>query len=207
MVSQQVRVWEVADPRVREVMSVVPREQFVPDRYRELAFADTDIPLPHGQVMLRPAVEGRLLQALDLEPTHTVLEIGTGSGFLTACLSRLAGSVSTVDIFKDLVQTARGRLSALKIHNVNFATNDLFEMQFTERYDAIAVTGSLPDYDDRFQDWLKPGGKLFIVVGEEPVMRAQRITRVDHRVWTTETLFETVLLPLIQHQRVEPFRF
>ena len=80
-------------------------------------------------------------------------------------------------------------------------------MQFTERYDAIAVTGSLPDYDDRFQDWLKPGGKLFIVVGEEPVMRAQRITRVDQRVWTTETLFETVLLPLIQHQRVEPFRF
>ena len=144
---------------------------------------------------------------MDLEPTHTVLEIGTGSGFLTACLSRLAGSVSTVDIFKDLVQTARGRLSALKIHNVNFATNDPFEMQFTERYDAIAVTGSLPDYDDRFQDWLKPGGKLFIVVGEEPVMRAQRITRVDQRVWTTETLFETVLLPLIQHQRVEPFRF
>ena len=207
MVSQQVRVWEVPDPRVRAVMSVIPREQFVPDRYRELAFADTGIPLPHGQVMLRPAIGGRLLQALDLEPTHTVLEIGTGSGFLTACLSRLAGSVSTVDIFEDLVQTARGRLSALKIHNVNFETNDLFEMQFTERYDAIAVTGSLPDYDDRFQDWLKPGGKLFIVVGEEPVMRAQRITRVDQRIWTTETLFETVLLPLIQHQRVEPFHF
>ena len=207
MVSQQVRVWEVADPRVREVMSVVPREQFVPDRYRELAFADTSIPLPHGQFMLRPAVEGRLLQALDLEPSHTVLEIGTGSGFLTACLSRLAGAISTVDIFEDLMQTARGRLSALKIHNVKFATDDLFEMQFTERYDAIAVTGSLPDYDDRFQDWLKPGGKLFIVVGEAPVMRAQRITRVDQRIWTTETLFETVLPPLIQRQRVEPFRF
>ncbi len=207
MVSQQVRVWEVADLRVRAVMSVIPREQFVPDRHRELAFADTSIPLPHGQVMLRPAIEGRLMQALDLEPTHTVLEIGTGSGFLTACLSRLAGSVLTVDIFEDLVQTARDRLSALKIHNVNFATDDLFEMQVTERYDAIAITGSLPYYAEQFQDWLKPGGKLFIVVGEEPVMRAQRITRVDQRIWTTETLFETVLPPLIQQQYVKRFRF
>jgi protein-L-isoaspartate(D-aspartate) O-methyltransferase len=207
MVSQQLRVWEVSDPRVRAVMSVIPREQFVPDQHRELAFADTSIPLSHGQVMLRPAIEGRLLQSLDLESTHTVLEIGTGSGFLTACLSRLAGSVLTVDIFEDLVQTARGRLSALNIHNVNLAVDDLFKMQFTERYDAIAITGSLPYYAEEFQDWLKPGGKLFIVVGEEPVMRAQRITRVDQRIWTTETLFETVLPPLIQQQYVKRFCF
>lgn len=188
-------------------MSVIPREQFVPDQHRELAFADTSIPLSHGQVMLHPAIEGRLLQSLDLESTHTVLEIGTGSGFLTACLSRLAGSVLTVDIFEDLVQTARGRLSALKIHNVNLAVDDLFKMQFTERYDAIAITGSLPYYAEEFQDWLKPGGKLFIVVGEEPVMRAQRITRVDQSIWTTETLFETVLPPLIQQQYVKRFCF
>ncbi len=207
MVAQQLRVGNVADQRVLEVMSEVPRELFVPDRYRDLAFADTSIPLPHGQFMLRPALEGLLLQALDLEPSDSVLEIGTGSGFLTACLARLAGQVLTVEIFEDLVEAARSRLSAQKVRNLKFQTGDLFEMQFTEQYDAIAVTGSLPDYDDRMGEWLKPGGKLFVVVGEAPSMRAQRITRVDQSNWTTEILFETVLLPLIQCQRVEPFRF
>ncbi len=207
MVAQQLRVGNVADQRVLEVMSEVPRELFVPDRYRELAFADTSIPLPHGQFMLRPALEGLLLQALNLEPGDSVLEIGTGSGFLTACLARLADQVLTVEIFEDLVEAARGRLSAQKIHNVKLETGDLFDMQITDHYDAIAVTGSLPDYDDRMGEWLKPGGKLFVVVGEAPSMRAQRITRVDQSNWTTEILFETVLLPLIQCQRVEPFRF
>ena len=207
MVAQQVRVGNVADRRVLEVMSEVPREQFVPERYRDLAFADTSIPLPHGQFMLRPAFEGRLLQALDLGPSDSVVEIGTGNGFLTACLSRLAGKVLSIDIFEDLVEGARGRLAAQKVHNVKLETGDLFERQFTEQYDAIAVTGSLPDYDDRMGEWLKPGGKLFVVVGEAPSMRAQRITRVDQSNWTTEILFETVLLPLIQCQRVEPFRF
>lgn len=207
MVAQQLRVGNVADQRVLEVMSEVPRELFVPKRYRDLAYADTSIPLPHGQFMLRPALEGLLLQALNLEPSDSVLEIGTGSGFLTACLARLAGQVLTVDIFEDLVEAARSRLSAQKVRNLKFQTGDLFEMQFTEQYDAIAVTGSLPDYDDRMGEWLKPGGKLFVVVGEAPSMRAQRITRVDQSNWTTEILFETVLLPLIQCQRVEPFRF
>jgi protein-L-isoaspartate(D-aspartate) O-methyltransferase len=141
------------------------------------------------------------------EPFFTTKEVGTGSGFLTACLARLAGQVLTVEIFEDLVEAARSRLSAQKVRNLKFQTGDLFEMQFTEQYDAIAVTGSLPDYDDRMGEWLKPGGKLFVVVGEAPSMRAQRITRVDQSNWTTEILFETVLLPLIQCQRVEPFRF
>ncbi len=207
MVAQQLRVGNVADQRMLEVMSEVPRELFVPERYRDLAFADTSIPLPHGQFMLRPALEGLLLQALDLEPSDSVLEIGTGSGFLTACLARLAGQVSTVDIFEDLVEAARSRLSAQKVHNLTFQTGDLFEMQFSEQYDAIAVSGSLPDYDDRLGESLKPGGKLFVVVGEAPSMQARRITRVDQSNWTTEILFETVLLPLIQCQRVEPFRF
>lgn len=207
MVAQQVRVGGVADRRVIEVMSEVPREQFVPDGYRELAFADTSIPLPHGQFMLHPALEGQLLQALDLDPGDSVLEIGTGSGFMTACLARLAREVLTVDIFEDLVEAARGQLAAQKIHNVEFETGDLFEMQFTGHYDAIAVTGSVPEYDDRMEEWLKPGGRLFVVVGQAPLMKAQRITSVDEGVCTTETLFETVLLPLIQRQRVEPFRF
>ena len=207
MVVQQVRVGHVADRRVLEIMSEVPREEFVPERYRELAFADTSIPLPHGQFMLHPALEGQLLQALDLDPGDRVLEIGTGSGFMTACLARLAREVVTVDIFEDLVEAARGKLAAQKVHNVEFETGDLFEKQFTGHYDAIAVTGSVPEYDDRMEAWLKPGGKLFVVVGQVPLMKAQRITRIDDSVCTTETLFETVLLPLIQRQRVAAFRF
>ncbi|MGD8312791.1 MAG: protein-L-isoaspartate O-methyltransferase, partial [Gammaproteobacteria bacterium] len=145
MIEQQVRPWDVLDQRVLDTMSGVPREAFVPQRYRALAFADTNIPLGHDQVMMAPKVEGRLLQALAILPEDSVLEIGTGSGYLTACLARLAGHVTSLDIMPDFTASAGGRLGEHNIANVTLETADAADgIDSGERFDAIAVTGSLP---------------------------------------------------------------
>src|SRR5262245_21653237 len=128
MLGQQLRAWEVLDDRVLRALEETPRERFVPEDYRELAFADTEIPIGHGQSMLAPKIEGRLLQALQLEPIDEVLEVGTGTGFLTAALSRLAGRVASIDIFADFVQAARVNLAADNVHNVEVATGDALSL-------------------------------------------------------------------------------
>jgi protein-L-isoaspartate(D-aspartate) O-methyltransferase len=196
MVRQQVRAWDVLDPAVLDVLARTPREAFVPSRFRSLAFADTSIPLEHGEVMMTPQVEGRLLQALALGPSDRVLEVGTGSGFLTACLAGLAGRVLSLEIHPDLSAGAARSLAAAGIGNADLKVADVFGFSPAERFDAIAVTGSVPEPWLPFREWLAVGGRLFVVVGREPVMEATLVERLGENEWSTRSLFETVLPPL-----------
>jgi protein-L-isoaspartate(D-aspartate) O-methyltransferase len=205
MLGQQLRAWEVLDDRVLRAFAETPRENFVPPEYRDLAFADTEIPLPHGQAMLAPKVEGRILQALQVEPIDEVLVVGTGTGYLTACLARLAKRVTSVDIFPDFATAAAPKLAACGIRNVELLTADALSLSYPGRFDAIAVTGSVPTLDDHFVSMLRPQGRLFIVVGREPAMEARLITLQPNGTTTTESLFETVLAPLVNAERPEPF--
>lgn len=205
MLDQQVRAWEVLDNRVLTVMRDVPRESFVPEQERELAFADTEIPLGHGQSMLPPKIDGRLLQALQLEPSDEVLEVGTGSGYLTACLARLGSHVTSVDIFPDFVASAQARLAALDVRNVDVTAADGLTLAFANRFDAIAVTGSVPALTEHFIRMLKPRGRLFIVVGRAPVMEARLVTMLPGGQWAQADLFETLLMPLLNAEQPEPF--
>ena len=205
MLGQQLRAWEVLDERVLDAVRQVRRERFVPEAYADLAFADTEIPLAHGQRMMTPSVEGRLLQALDLDPADTVLEVGTGSGFLTACLATLAGRVVSVDIFPEFTADAAGKLRRDGIHNVELRTADALALDGDERFDAIAVTGSMPELDDAFVRLLRPGGRLFLVVGRAPVMDALLIGTDLHGNRVQDTQFETVVSPLVNAERPEPF--
>lgn len=205
MLSQQLRAWEVLDERVLRVFAETPREDFVPREYHDLAFADVEIPLGHGQAMLAPKVEGRILQALQVEPIDDVLVVGTGSGYLTACIARLAKHATSVDIFPDFVTAAKSKLAAGGIRNVELKAADALTLSYPGRFDAIAVTASVPERCEHFIEMLRPQGRLFIVVGREPAMEAQLITLQPNGTTTTESLFETVLAPLINAERPEPF--
>ncbi len=205
MLGQQIRAWDVLDDRVLHVLRETPREEFVPESYRELAFADIEIPLSRGQHMMTPKVEGRLLQALQIEAVDDVLEIGTGTGFLTACLARLARSVTSVDIHEEFVAAAGRALSRQQIGNVDLASGNAFALDGKARYDAIAITGSVPQLDEFFIRMLKPGGRLFIVVGREPAMEAQVIHLTETGDWISESLFETVIAPLTGAAAPPPF--
>jgi protein-L-isoaspartate(D-aspartate) O-methyltransferase len=205
MVEQQVRPWEVLDPRVLEVMGTIRREDFVLPRHRKLAFADLALPLEHGEFMLKPVVEGRLLQALDLAPESEVLEVGTGSGFLTACLAQLARAVTSIDIHADFVERARGRLSALGMTCARIEQADVFAFDPGRTFDAIALTGAVAQVPERFLAWLKPGGRLFAVRGHSPVQEAVTIVRNDASGFGIESLFETDLPYLRGGAPVERF--
>jgi protein-L-isoaspartate(D-aspartate) O-methyltransferase len=207
MIDQQVRAWTVLDPAVLDVLSTVPREAFVPGPYESLAFADMEIPLGHGEYMMTPTVEGRLLQALELGKNDHVLEIGTGSGFLTACLATLAARVTSVDIHEDFVRGAAGKLAAAGVDNVDLRTLDATRELPGERFDAIAVTGSIETFDTRFVDALQPGGRLFVVVGVDPVMEARLVRRTGDADWKSEALFETSLGPLVHATLPPQFEF
>ena len=208
MIEQQVRPWDVLDQRVLDVMGTTPRERFVPEQYRNVAFADVEIPLNTRETMLPPRMDGRILQALDLKPTDRVLEIGTGAGYLTACLARMAALVVTVDIDEDLSRTAQRRLAGLEIENVTFRVGDASAGWTADgTFDAIAVTGALPALPEALKQQLNVGGRLFAVVGEAPAMQALLVTRVNARDWSSEVLFETVL-PVLRHAaRPQPFVF
>lgn len=208
MIEQQVRPWDVLDQHVLDTMKTIPREHFVPERYRSLAFADTNIPLGHEQVMMAPKLEGRLLQALALAPGDRILEIGTGSGYLTACLAKLAGRVHSVDIHADFVEQARSKLAQHGIANVTLEVADAASgWSSSDGFDAIAVTGSLPVLHQGFHHALKPGGRLFVIAGKPPIMQALLITRVREQEWNQESLFETALPALVNAPQPEAFKF
>jgi len=155
--------------------------------------------------MMAPSVEGKLLQALRLKPLDDVLEIGTGSGFLTACLAHLAGRVESIDIYPNFVEQAQRTLTQQGIRNTSLRCQDAFGLDTAPRYDAIAVTGSVPQLGRLFVEMLRPGGRLFVVVGRSPIMEARLVTRHAHGDWTEESLFETSLKPLIHADQPEPF--
>ena len=205
MLGQQLRAWEVLDDHVLRAFAETPRENFVPEDYRDLAFADAEIPLGRGQSMLAPKVEGRILQALKVEPIDDVLVVGTGSGYLTACLARLAKRVTSVDIIPDFVSKAEPRIAASGIRNVELNVADALTLSHRATFDAIAVTASVPELGKQFVEMLRPQGRLFIVVGRGPAMEAQLITLQPDGTTTTDSLFETVLVPLINADQPEPF--
>ena len=207
MIEQQIRPWEVLDQRVLDVMTRTPREDFAPSRYRNLAFADVAIPLGHGQVMMRPNVEGRLLQALNPKSADTILEVGTGSGYLTACLAGLGGRVVSVDIFPEFTAAAEHKLNAHGVDNVTLYSGDAAQGWGDYRYDVIALTGSLPVLPERWRQQLVIGGRLFVIIGQDPIMEALLITRLGQQEWTEESLFETQLPPLLNVEKPGRFEF
>ena len=207
MIEQQVRAWDVLDPRVLETFRKVPREAYVPVQYRFLAHADMEVPLPRGQHMLRPSVTGRLLAALNLSGGERLLEVGTGSGFVTACLRAAGGPVLSLEIVPELADMARENLGKQRVRDVEVISADALRHELKDRFDAIVLTASMPRYDTRFQEHLAVGGRLFVVVGDAPVMEARLVRRVANDAWTTESLFETVIDPLARFARPEEFVF
>jgi protein-L-isoaspartate(D-aspartate) O-methyltransferase len=208
MIHQQIQTWDVLDRKVLGLLAKVPRERFVPEPYTGLAFADTQIPVGHGERMMEPKLEARMLQALDVKSGDRVLEIGTGSGYVTACLGRLGGKVTSLEIHQDLSDTARERLQEQAVANVDLVVADAMAgIPGDGLYDVIAVTGSMPMRDRRFHRRLAVGGRLFLVVGESPVMEALLITRTGDDAWSEESLFETELAPLVNAPRPEHFDF
>lgn len=192
MVENQIRTWEVLDPRVLEVLGRLHREDFVPERFRGMAFVDVELPLGHGEVMMKPVVEGRVLQAVAIEPGQRVLEIGTGSGFLSACLAELGGRVHSVELHADLADQARRNLAGAGIAGVTIEVCDaLTDYATKEPFDCVVLTGAVFALPERVRGWVRPGGRLFAITGESPAMQALLHTRVDATHWQTESLFET----------------
>ena len=207
MIEHQVRAWDVLNERVLDTLRKVPREPFVPPQYRFLTHADMEVRLPGDQHMLRPSVVGRLLQALQLGGRERVFEVGTGSGFVTACLRAAGAAVLSIEILPELAGMARRNLATLGMRDIEVLGGDAVRYEPQGRFEAIAVTASLPVYDPRFQNQLAVGGRLFVVVGEAPVMEARLIRRVSEDAWTTESLFETVIDPLVDATRPMEFTF
>ena len=212
MIEQQVRAWDVLDERVLAAMRAVPRELFVPESQRFLAYADAEVPLPHGQHMLRPSVIGRILQALLPRPDEAALEIGAGTGFLSACLHAMVSRVRALEIFPELAQAARANLAACGLDAVDIVVADAMQSgalsePTSARYGVIAVSGSLPRYDERFEQLLQLGGRLFVVVGEPPVMEARLVRRIAEDRFQSESLFETVIDPLVNATPPPAFTF
>lgn len=207
MIQQQARAWDVLDENVLQVLDEVPREQFVPAGYASLAFADTEIPLGHGQMMLTPTITGRVLQALGLAGGESVLEVGTGSGFLTACLATLSSHVTSIDIYDDFLQGAETNLAACDIDNVDLLNMNAMRDLPDEKFDAIAITGSIESFDPRFVGALNPGGRLFVVVGTAPVMSAKLAVRTEEKNWHSTTQFETEIGALVNGALPPQFSF
>lgn len=206
MIEQQIRPWEVLDQRVLDLLNELPRENFVPQRYRKLAYADTTISLGDEQVMMPPRVEARILQGLNIQADETVLEVGTGSGYVTALLASLAEHVYSVDINAEMTRTAGEKLADHGIINVTLETGDAARgWDAHAPYDVIVITGSLPLLPNNFKQALNIGGRLLAIVGDAPAMDVVLITRVGESEWTQETLFETDLPALINAP--EPERF
>jgi protein-L-isoaspartate(D-aspartate) O-methyltransferase len=207
MIEQQVRAWDVLDMRVLDVLRRVPRELFVPEPQRYRAYADVEVPLARGQHMLRPSVAGRLLQAVLPLQAERVLEVGAGSGFITACLRSMAGKVRSLEIFPDLAETAYRNLATLGMRDVEVVEADALQGDSGTQYDVVAVTASLPLYDARFEQMLTIGGRLFVVVGEPPVMEARLVQRTAESAFATQSLFETVIDPLVNAAQPPRFAF
>ena len=208
MIEQQIRVWDVLDPVVLDLLKKVPREAFVPAQCAGLAFADLEIPIGHGESMLSPKMEGRILQALEISKNDTVLEIGTGSGYLTALLATLAKQVVSVEIIAELSETAQQRIRQQGIANVLLEIGDAANGWNTHApYDVIVFTGSLPVAPDSVQQSLTVGGRMFVVIGEAPAMQATMIRRISAHSFKRDVLFETCLPALKNAPQPQRFEF
>jgi protein-L-isoaspartate(D-aspartate) O-methyltransferase len=207
MITQQVRTGDVHDERTLETLARVPRELFVPAQWRALDYAETALPLGHGKHMLTTLLVGRILQALRVRPGEQALEVGTGSGYLSACLATLGASVQSLEIHADLAAQARANLKAAGCEAVEVTCGDGMGLTTETAYDLIVLTGSLPIYQPCFERALKYGGRLFVVVGGGPVMSARLVTRTGQAEFKANTLFETGLEPLENAPALPTFRF
>jgi protein-L-isoaspartate(D-aspartate) O-methyltransferase len=208
MIEQQIRTWEVLDQRVLDVLFRVRREDYTPEIYRALAFMDMEIPLGHGEKMLQPKQGAHMLQALELAPSDWVLEIGTGSGYMTALLASMSAHVYSVDIHEDFTHSAGAKLRQHDVTNVTLETGDAARgWDRHGPYDAIVLTGSVPILSENFKRSLKPGARLVVVLGEPPVMQAQLITCLGAAAYNTIALFETCIAPLKNAPQPERFVF
>jgi protein-L-isoaspartate(D-aspartate) O-methyltransferase len=208
MVEQQIRPWEVLDQDVLDLLYVVPREEFVPQQHRALAFSDLEIPIGEGQKMWQPKLEARVLQELNIRKTDRVLEVGTGSGYLAALMSHRAAHVVSVEISPALAAFGRANLERHGADNVTLEIGDGARGDPKRApYDAIVLTGSTPVLPASLREQLAPGGRLFAVVGEPPVMVARLVTRTAPGAYGTVELFDTVLAPLVNAERPPRFRF
>jgi len=214
MVEQQIRPWSVLDDTVLQTMGSIPRDSFVIDSLKSMAYADIEIPLEHGEAMMFPRVEGRMLQELELGIEDECLEIGTGSGYVTACMATMAKHVHSVDIHDDFLHQAGERLAENNIANVLLENKDGLTFDptgsITKQYDAIAVTGSLPEYLPLFEQLLKPGGRLFVIVGSEQTMHAMKVVRESGKngdKFVRTSLFETELTMLVGVEVESSFEF
>ena len=208
MIEQQIRPWEVLDANVLGLLEQRPRDTFVPEECRKLAYADMRIPLEGGQVMMLPREEARLLQALQVKERDAVLEVGTGSGYLTALLADLARHVTSVEILPGLSERAGRTLASLGIRNVTLEVGDARHgWPRGAPYAAIALTGSVHALDPAILEQLEVGGRLFVIVGDAPAMEARLVTRTSAQQWDTESLFETVVPSLAGAQADPHFTF
>jgi protein-L-isoaspartate(D-aspartate) O-methyltransferase len=207
MITQQIRAWDVLDERVLDAMRRTPREFFVPERYAGIAFADAAIPLRAGQHMLTPKVVGRILQSLDAAPGMRALVVGSGLGFVPACLSAMGASVRAIEIDSGLAAASRANLKRAGFGQVDVVTGDTFNLDMGKDYAVIAVCGALPLYDDRFARALAVGGKLFVIVGNEQPQEALLVTRTAESGWSSTAVFETNVDALENARRPEAFQF
>jgi protein-L-isoaspartate(D-aspartate) O-methyltransferase len=206
MVESQIRTWEVIDQGVLDLLFLVKREDFVPPQYRALAFVDMEVPLGYGEVMLPPKLEARIVQEVELKKTDTVLEVGTGSGYMTALLAHQAQHVHSIEIIAEFSHQAEHKLANLDINNVTLAVGDAARgWSKSAPYDVIVLTGSLPILPEIFLEQLKPFGRLFAVVGDAPAMQAKLISQSHPGIYNTIDLFETNILPL--RNAMQPQRF
>mgnify|MGYP000064088076 FL=1 len=194
VIEQQIRPWGGLNVRANQALSDIPRENFVPEEYLSLVFADIEIPLVGGAKMFSPKIEGRILDSLDIQGHETVLEIGTGSGYFTSVLAKLSQSVVTIELDEQLSELAQNKVKKLNLKNITFINDDALAYNFdNEQYDTIVIGCSLPNKNENFFRLLKPGGKLFMVVGAINQMQATLVQRTNENEWQSKSLFETHL--------------
>lgn len=207
MIAQQVRTADVLDERVLEAMRRVPREQFVPLAFRSLAYAECALPLGLGKHMLTPMLVGRILQALAVAGGEHVLEVGTGSGYLSACLCAMGAHVRSLELHESLAENARHNLRRANVRGAEVVQADGMLLEDSQQYDCVVLTGSLASWQDRFERALRPGGRLFAVAGQRAPMAARLVRRIDGDRFERTSLFETAIEPLENVPVPEPFRF
>lgn len=207
MIKQQIRACDVLDDSLLEILQNTPREAYVPSEYANLAFADTNIPLGHEEIMMTPCQEAQMLKALNVKKSDHVLEIGTGSGFVTALLAQLAKQVFTVDIIPEFTAAAKNKHQQFGYTNIEYFTDNAANgWDKKALYDVIAITGALPSLPDSFKQSLAHGGRLFAILGKSPAMQATLITRLSKDIFSTRVLFETVIKSL-RYSESEVFQF